>query len=184
MKKLILRPRDWPEAFGVMLDSLFSGGVPFVPPPMLTFRPPARSPHDDAYEQMRGMQEDSYRQAMGAQASMMGGLGGSLLSQLMGYRPYETKPKSTLQEGKVDVQLKLTRIDKEHVLVEVECIRRIVHNAKELRELTAKLIEEHAEEFLFGELAKQNIRTTMDRAAKSPEPPGGMEKSPSEQVRS
>jgi len=150
MKKLILRPRDWPKAFVDVFDNIFSGGVPFVPPPMLTFRPPSGSSQDDVYLQMMGEQQDSAARMMNAQraAGAMGGLGGSLLAQLTGYRPYGTKPIA-LQEGKVSVQVTFKRVDKEHVLVQVECIQRIVHNNKELREVTANLIEEYAEQYLF-----------------------------------
>ena len=170
MKKLILRPRGWPKALGAKFDNLFSGGVPFTP------YPPSFPGRVSAIESMMGDQsERSFREALGAQqASYMGGLGGQLLNQLMGYRPYETKPKSILEEGKVDVQVKLTRLDKEHILVEVECIQRIVHNAKELRELTAKLIETHAEEFLFGEHARKEILKSSEgpKETREPEPIG------------
>ena len=185
MKNLVLMSRDWIKVaasktvgrLGDVMDDLFSGGTPFTPTPLsVSWSIGATMEAEGLHKQ----QDFAYRQAMGAQqAAYMGGLGGQLLGQLMGQRYPETKPIA-LQEDKVDVQVKLTRIDKEHILVEVECIQRIVHNAKELRELTAKLIEEHAEEFLFGEHVKKNPRAEGTRdlsgsTSSTREPPGAKE---------
>jgi len=162
MKKLTLRPRDWPAALGAKLDNLFAGGTPFtaIPPPFGFLGGAGVTAQEIA------MREELARQQAGA----MGGYGGQLLSQLMSYKPYAAKPPA-LQEGKVNVQLKLTRIDKEHVLVEVECIQRIVHNKKELRELTAKLIEDHAEQYLFQAPIRKDVAAPQhDLAAKEPIP--------------
>jgi len=115
----------------LFFGDLFSGGTPF------TYVPPWSIGASMEHERV-------VREMLGAQV----GLPTSFLGLGRAYGVLAAKPPS-LQEGKVNVQLKLTRIDKEHVLVEVECIQRIVHNNKELRELTAKLIEEYAEQYLF-----------------------------------
>lgn len=173
MRKLIMIPRKWGVTWArkaaAAFDDLFSGGTPFTPIPL---PPPFSSGAAREYDRMREQQDYAYRMAFGGrQAAYMGGFGGPLLARLMG-DPYANLRvagfSSALQEGKVNVQVKLTRIDEAHVLVEVECIKRIVHNAKELRELTAKLIETHAEEFLFSELAKKDIQL-----AKQPRERGG-----------
>ena len=56
----------------------------------------------------------------------------------------------------MSVQVNFTRIDKGHVLVEVACVKRIVHDNKELKEVTAELIEKYAEEYVFGEQLKSS----------------------------
>jgi hypothetical protein len=173
VKKLILRPRDWPKALGAAFDSVFSGGVPFTP---MALPPPFSPGAIREYEGMRAQQDFAYRASLVGQAGIMGGLGGQLLNQLMGYRPYETKPKSILEEGKVSVQVTFKRIDKEHVLVQVDCIQRIVHNKKELREVVTKLLEEYAEQYVFGEQPKSPRDMSGAMSMKDPEAkelPGG-----------
>lgn len=183
MKKALAPIKEGVDRFlssiASLMDSFSSGGTPFVSSPSMAFRPPPRSSQDDAYMMMLGAQQGGVDRLMGyAGASEGPGPLHEMYNALLrpgAIYPYSTGKPIPLQEGKVNVQVKLTRIDKEHVLVEVECIQRIVHNAKELRELTAKLIETHAEEFLFGELAKRDIgmgSQTRDPVAK--EPPGAI----------
>jgi len=153
MKKLILISRRWGKTLASRIvevfDSFSSGGTPYIP---IALPLPFSAGAQREYDGMRAQQDFAYRQMLGAQAGAMGGYGGDLLARLMGTPPGYPRVAgftNPLQEGKVNVQVKLTRIDKEHVLVEVECIQRIVHNNKELRELTAKLIEDYAEQYLF-----------------------------------
>lgn len=105
--------------------------------------------------------------AMQDAARTMGGFGGAMLMRLAVPPPYRVRqnPDLTLKEGLMDLNVKFTRIDKEHVLIEVACIKRVVHSKKELQKLASELIAKHAEQYLWapeGSLPKRISTDTLE----------------------
>jgi len=176
MKKLFSMSRRWVKTatsktiggLSTFMDDLFSSV-----PPKTSFMPLPRSHQEDMFVQMLGARQQSVAHLMGY-AGMQGLRDLEAMRAIIptyASRVPEIDFTNVLKEGKVHVAVRFTRVDEEHILVEVECIKRIVHNKKELRELAAKLIEEHAEGYLFGEQPKAPLRREeLATAAKSPEP--------------
>ena len=93
------------------------------------------------YDFAKNWQEAFYAQQQGGMG-LFGGLVGGPESQLVTYQQYQALQNIAIPKKEDKMNLQLTRID-DHTVVDIGCIRRIVHNKKELKKLAEELIDKY-----------------------------------------